>query len=126
MSRFYSFLPMLILIIFSSLVNGKSKNKKAASSQAGASPQRDYGQEKAGRDKAPRARRSLSVADAVHWRTAREEECAYGEVNHRYSHNSDRRVAQLNSYLKAGLIDKKEYAQMLERYRRMDREAGLD
>ena len=118
-SRFISFLPMLILIVISSLANNGKKAKKTAArsgqnAPAAAAPAR----------KMPV--RLRNVADAVHWRTAREVECAYGEVNHRYSHNTDRRVAQLDSYLKAGLIDRKEYAQMLERYHRMDREAGLD
>ena len=48
------------------------------------------------------------------------DDCDYGEVNHHYSHETDRRIAQVNAYLKAGLIDKTEYRQMLERYSKAD------
>ena len=53
-------------------------------------------------------------------RHSQKDDCDYGEVNHSYSHTSEKRVAQLKGYLDAGLIDKKEYAQMLERYTRQD------
>ncbi len=49
-----------------------------------------------------------------------DDDCEYGEVNHQYSHTSEKRVRQLDGYLAAGLIDKKEYRQMLERYSRME------
>ena len=51
-------------------------------------------------------------------RNAHGDDCAYGEANHEYSHQDDRRLQQLQGYLKAGLIDQKEYREMLERYRR--------
>ena len=124
MSRIASFLPMLILLVFSSLISGKGKKGKTTPERK--TPSRDYGQTKTPQPAAARTGRAAAKKDSVHWRAAREEECAYGDVNHRYSHNADRRVAQLDGYLKAGLIDRKEYAQMLERYQRMDREAGLD
>ena len=124
MSIIASFLPMLILLVFSSLVSGKGK--KAKSTPDRPTPSRDYGQTKTPQPAAARTGRPAAKKESVHWRAAREEECAYGDVNHRYSHNADRRVAQRDGYLKAGLIDRKEYAQMLERYQRMDREAGLD
>lgn len=47
-----------------------------------------------------------------------DDDCEYGDANHEYSHQNDRRLQQLNGYLKAGLIDQKEYREMLERYRR--------
>jgi uncharacterized membrane protein len=53
-------------------------------------------------------------------RKAKDDECDYGEANHKYSHESESRIKQLDSYLKAGLIDKKEYAQMLARYRKAE------
>ena len=51
---------------------------------------------------------------------AQKDDCDYGEVNHHYSHEADRRIEQVNAYLKAGLIDKTEYRQMLERYSKTD------
>ena len=49
-----------------------------------------------------------------------EHDCDYGNVNHEFSHRNEGRIAQLDGYLKAGLIDRKEYQQMLERYRRQE------
>ena len=121
MSRSSSFLPVLIIyIIFIVLRAVGGKNKKAGQKndqQAPARPTRAAA--------APKSAVKASGKPAA-WHPDAEDECVYGEVNHRYSHSSERRVAQLTGYLKAGLIDKKEYAQMLERYTRMDREAGLD
>ena len=53
-------------------------------------------------------------------RTVRDDDCAYGEANHEYSHQDDRRLQQLQGYLKAGLIDQKEYREMVARYRRQE------
>ena len=58
------------------------------------------------------ARRSPTAAR----RSARDDDCAYGEANHEYSHQDDRRLQQLQGYLKAGLIDEKEYREMIQRY----------
>ena len=57
-------------------------------------------------------------AATVRRRSAHDDDCEYGDANHEYSHQNDRRLQQLNGYLKAGLIDQKEYREMLERYRR--------
>ena len=43
--------------------------------------------------------------------------CDYGELNCDYSHDYQRRVEQLNAFLKNGTIDKAEYNVLLERYR---------
>ena len=51
-------------------------------------------------------------------RTARDDDCEFGDTNHEYSHQNDRRLQQLNGYLKAGIIDQKGYREMLERYRK--------
>ena len=113
MSRISSFLPILFLLIFSILSRGNGKGKKTDAKAGSPTPARPAGTA-AARTRTP-ARRASKDGD-----------CEYGEVNHRYSHSVERRTAQLNGYLQAGLIDKKEYNQMLERYKRMDQEAGLD
>lgn len=70
----------------------------------------------------PTADRPSPTIPALARRHAKkDDDCEYGEVNHQYSHDSQRRVQQLKGYLEAGLIDKKEYAQMLERYTRQDK-----
>ncbi|MBQ3275551.1 MAG: hypothetical protein IJH47_00650 [Oscillospiraceae bacterium] len=56
-------------------------------------------------------------APAVTRRNAHDDDCAYGEVNHEYSHQDDRRLQQLEGYLKAGLIDQMEYREMVARDR---------
>ena len=45
------------------------------------------------------------------------EECEYGAENHEYSHEEERRVAQLDNFLKNGIIDKAEYQVLLKRYK---------
>ena len=121
MSRFSSFLPVLIIyIIFIVLRAAGGKNKKAGQKTEKQTPARPT------RTAAVSRAAAKAAGKPAAWHPDAEDECVYGEVNHRYSHSSERRVAQLTGYLKAGLIDKKEYAQMLERYTRMDREAGLD
>ena len=62
--------------------------------------------------------RSARTETAPKRSRGRKDEFDYGEASHRYSHVSDKRLRQVESYLKAGLIDKKEYQQMLERYSR--------
>jgi len=44
--------------------------------------------------------------------------CDYGTDNCGYSHDEQRRVQQLNNFLKNGTIDRNEYRVLLERYRR--------
>ncbi len=58
---------------------------------------------------------------AVPRRAVHEDDCAYGEANHAFSHQDDRRLQQLQGYLKAGLIDQKEYREMVARYRRQSK-----
>ena len=113
MSRISSFLPILFLLIFSILSRGNGKGKKTDAKTGSPVPARPA---------APASGRTRASAR----RASKDDDCEYGEVNHRYSHSVERRTAQLNGYLQAGLIDKKEYNQMLERYKRMDQEAGLD
>ena len=60
-------------------------------------------------------------APTVTRRNAHGDDCAYGEANHEYSHQDDRRLQQLQGYLKAGLIDQKEYREMVARYRRQSK-----
>ena len=45
------------------------------------------------------------------------EECEYGAKNHEYSHEEERRLEQLDSFLKNGIIDKAEYQVLLDRYK---------
>ena len=51
-------------------------------------------------------------------RPSRADNCDFGDANHYYSHQYDRRIQQLEGYLKAGLIDQKEYREMLVRYKK--------
>ena len=51
-------------------------------------------------------------------RPSRADNCDFGDANHYYSHQYDRRIQQLDGYLKAGLIDQKEYREMLVRYKK--------
>lgn len=44
--------------------------------------------------------------------------CDFGEINCDYSHDYQRRVEQLNNFLKNGTIDRNEYNVLLERYRK--------
>ena len=55
-------------------------------------------------------------------RSAAADNCDFGDANHYYSHQYDRRIQQLDGYLKAGLIDQKEYREMLVRYKKQMRE----
>lgn len=130
-SKNYSSLIFLLFILISTVLRSAGNKGKKSGAQAGkpsaGQPAAPVKAQRASA-RASRAAGTSRTADADHtsWRAAKDAECEYGEVNHRYSHSAERRVAQLNGYLKAGLIDRKEYSQMLERYQRMDREAGLD
>lgn len=107
-----TFLIILLYIVLISLRSGKKK--KGASSTDGPESAPKSAQ-------APRQDRPAPTLPSLNRKASRkDDDCDYGEVNHRYSHQSERRVEQLDSYLKAGLIDKKEYAEMLERYTRQD------
>ena len=44
------------------------------------------------------------------------ESCDYGQVNHTFSHDQQRRLEQLDSFLKNGLIEKDEYRKLRARY----------
>ena len=108
-----SFVLIIIYILMISLRAGKAGKKSGSSSSSGASS--------AGGAATPRPDRPTPTIPSLARRSSRrDDDCEYGEVNHHYSHQSEKRVAQLDGYLKAGLIDKKEYAQMLERYTRQD------
>ena len=50
--------------------------------------------------------------------------CDYGEDNCEYSHDEQRRIKQLNDFLKNGTIDREEYKVLLERYRKESKAAG--
>ena len=108
MSKISSFLPILFLLIFSILSRGNGKGKKTDAKTGSPAPARPA---------APASGRTRASAR----RASKDDDCEYGEVNHQYSHDSQRRAQQLKGYLEAGLIDKKEYAQMLERYTRQDK-----
>ena len=95
--------PIFWLVILVLSIIGRSAGSKGKKSSGSAAPT------------APRTNRSFT-------RNSREDDCDYGEVNHKYSHESESRIKQLDSYLKAGLIDKKEYAQMLARYKKAERD----
>lgn len=60
------------------------------------------------------------LADKVYTpkRPTAPDSCDYGEANCDYSHDYERRVAQLNEFLKNGTIGRKEYNVLLERYRK--------
>ncbi len=99
----YFAILLLIFIIRAASTPGRKKNARKAS--PGGAGQRAV---------------SPAPTAPVPARWKADPECEYGEVNHAYSHENQARVAQLDGYLKAGLIDKKEYRQMLERYRRQE------
>ena len=107
-----SFIIIILYIVLVSLRAGKA-GKKSGSSSSGAS---SAGGATAARPDRP----TPTIPSLARKSSRRDDDCEYGEVNHHYSHQSEKRVAQLDGYLKAGLIDKKEYAQMLERYTRQD------
>ena len=45
-----------------------------------------------------------------------EEPCAFGKVNHEFSHDANRRLSQLDGFYKDGLIDRREYEFLKERW----------
>ena len=45
--------------------------------------------------------------------------CEYGEINHNYSHDLSRKIAQLDSFLKNGIIEKAEYNVLLAKYKKI-------
>lgn len=59
------------------------------------------------------AARPVSVVTAHH---SKGKDCEYGDVNHQYSHDQQRRLQQLDSFLKNGIIDKEEYQVLYNKY----------
>ncbi len=53
-------------------------------------------------------------------RRRRDDNCDYGDINHQYSHDHQRRMEQLDSFLKNGIIDRAEYNVLKERYQRAE------
>ncbi len=98
MSRVFSIFFIMIVYILSAVMRGKKAAGKKKETPAPVN----------------RAERSFIP------KKRNDDDCDYGEVNHSYSHSNEKRVKQLDGYLKAGLIDKKEYREMLERYTRLD------
>ena len=99
-----SVFPIFWLVILLLSIIGRSTGKKKSKSSSGSAA-------------APTPRINRDYA-----RKSKDDDCDYGEVNHQYSHESEGRIKQLDSYLKAGLIDKKEYAQMLARYKKAEQD----
>ncbi len=102
-----SFFPIfwLVIIILSIISRSRTGGTKKSS---GTNPA------------APRTARPREPELPLRSRKAKDDDCDYGEANHKFSHESEGRIRQLDSYLKAGLIDKKEYAQMLARYKKAE------
>ena len=99
----------LVILVLSIIGRGAgAKKKKSASGSSGAASQ------------TPSAVPVRQTGAAARRKAA--DDCDYGDVNHKYSHESEARIKQLDSYLQAGLIDKKEYAQMLARYRKAEQD----
>lgn len=104
MSRFPFLIILIIYFVIRTVINNAAAKKKSANAKTGAAAEPLRGT----RVNAPqRARRESAGFD-------------YGRASHNYSHVSKKRLDQVNSYLQAGLIDKKEYYEMLERYDRQD------
>ena len=114
MPRYFSSLILFIIYIIAvSLFSGRKKKNTSSS---------DSGTSAANRQTAARTDRPTpTIPSLANRHSKKDDDCDYGEVNHQYSHQNDKRVAQLKGYLEAGLIDKKEYNEMLERYTRQDR-----
>ncbi len=110
--------PSFIIIILYILVIALRSARKPKGSATSAG-NRNTGSQNAAPRTAPRDR-PVPTIPSLSKKNSQKDDCEYGEINHSYSHTSEKRVAQLNGYLEAGLIDKKEYAQMLERYTRQD------
>lgn len=47
-------------------------------------------------------------------------DCEYGDENHSFSHDSEQRLAQLDDFLKNGIIDRAEYQVLKKRYSQSD------
>ena len=96
------FVVLLIALILRVVFGARRKAAKAASDSAG-QPRRGF----------------QSVPLRLFGK--KEEDCDYGEVNHRYSHDTQRRLEQLDGFLKSGLIDREEYRVL---YRKYTQESG--
>ena len=45
-----------------------------------------------------------------------QEPCEFGKANHEFSHDANRRITQLDGFYKDGLIDRKEYELLKQRW----------
>ena len=106
MSRASGYFVFLAVYFIFAVIRGLSRPQKKSGGKASSS---DGPTSVVTRTAAPAAR-------------ARKADRDFGDVNHQYSHVNDKRVEQVNAYLKAGLIDKTEYRQMLERYTKEDQQ----
>ncbi len=123
MNNWFGLVVVLVYVVLLPLLRTRSAQKKSGGKREG----RENGSSAyEGTYTAP-DRRETQTADrpqtglrgfVARRRKDVDDEFDYGQASHRYSHVSDKRVEQLKSYLNAGLIDKKEYQQMLERYSR--------
>ena len=46
----------------------------------------------------------------------KQEPCEFGKANHEFSHDANRRITQLEGFYKDGLIDRKEYELLKQRW----------
>ena len=119
MSRASGYFVFLVIYFIIAVIRGLSnpKNKKSGGSAGSTAASANRTAPPISRPAAPAVRPAASAS-----RERKSADHELGEVNHQYSHVSDKRVEQVNAYLKAGLIDKTEYRQMLERYTREDQQ----
>ena len=47
---------------------------------------------------------------------AKQEPCEFGKENHKFSHDANRRLSQLEGFYKDGIIDRKEYELLKQRW----------
>ena len=47
---------------------------------------------------------------------AKKEPCEFGKANHEFSHDANRRLSQLEGFYKDGIIDRKEYELLKQRW----------
>lgn len=46
----------------------------------------------------------------------KQEPCEFGKANHEFSHDTNRRIVQLEGFYKDGLIDRREYELLKQRW----------
>lgn len=68
--------------------------------------------------KAPQRQRSFAppALSRAAGRFLKKADCDYGRANHAYSHDMKKRIEQLDSFLKNGIIEKEEYNILLRKY----------